>query len=149
MPIIGKVTKAQITSRFCTSFAILLASGMQVVDCMTSMPRIMDNAVFTAKFKQAITDVNEGEKLSVALEKTKLFPKILLQMTSVGEASSSLEEVYKTVGAYYEDELSTAISRATGLIEPITIVFLGVMVLIIILAIMLPMFSMMNADQFM
>lgn len=148
-PIIRKVTRAQITSRFCTSFAILLASGMQVVDCMTSMPRIMDNAVFTNKFKQAITDVNEGEKLSVALEKTKLFPKILLQMTSVGESSSSLEDVYQTVGAYYEEELSTAISRATGMIEPITIIFLGVMVLVIILAIMLPMFSMMNADQYM
>lgn len=148
-PIIGKITKAQITSRFCTSFAILLASGMQVVDCMTSMPRIMDNVVFTAKFKQAITDVNEGEKLSVALEKTKMFPKILLQMTSVGESSSSLQEVYQTVGTYYEEELSTAISRATGMIEPFTIIFLGAMVLVIILAIMMPMFSMMNADQYM
>ena len=148
-PIVGKITKAQITSRFCTSFAILLASGMQVVDCMTSMPRIMDNVVFTAKFKQAITDVNEGEKLSVALEKTKMFPKILLQMTSVGESSSSLQEVYQTVGTYYEEELSTAISRATGMIEPFTIIFLGAMVLVIILAIMMPMFSMMNADQYM
>lgn len=148
-PIIGKITKAQITSRFCTSFAILLASGMQVVECMTSMPRIMDNIVFTAKFKQAITDVNEGEKLSVALEKTKMFPKILLQMTSVGESSSSLEEVYQTVGTYYEEELSTAISRATGMIEPATIILLGAMVLVIILAIMMPMFSMMNADQYM
>ena len=143
-PIVGKITRAQITSRFCTSFAILLASGMQVVDCMTSMPRIMDNVVFTAKFKQAITDVNEGEKLSVALEKTKMFPKILLQMTSVGESSSSLQEVYQTVGTYYEEELSTAISRATGMIEPATIIFLGAMVLVIILAIMLPMFSLMN-----
>ena len=148
-PIIGKITKAQITSRFCTSFAILLASGMQVVDCMTSMPRIMDNVVFTAKFKQAITDVNEGEKLSVALEKTKMFPKILLQMTSVGESSSSLQEVYQTVGTYYEEELSTSISRATGMIEPATIILLGAMVLVIILAIMMPMFSMMNADQYM
>ena len=148
-PIVGKITRAQITSRFCTSFAILLASGMQVVDCMTSMPRIMDNVVFTAKFKQAITDVNEGEKLSVALEKTKMFPKILLQMTSVGESSSSLQEVYQTVGTYYEEELSTAISRATGMIEPFTIIFLGAMVLVIILAIMMPMFSMMNADQYM
>ena len=148
-PIVRKITRAQITSRFCTSFAILLASGMQVVDCMTSMPRIMDNVVFTAKFKQAITDVNEGEKLSVALEKTKMFPKILLQMTSVGESSSSLQEVYQTVGTYYEEELSTAISRATGMIEPFTIIFLGAMVLVIILAIMMPMFSMMNADQYM
>ena len=145
LPIVGKVSRAQITSRFCTAFQILLSSGMQVVDCMTAMPRIMDNAVFTSKFKQAITDVTEGEKLSVALEKTKLFPKILIQMTSVGESSSSLEEVYKTVGSYYEDELSTAISRATGMIEPITIVFLGAMVLVIILAIMLPMFSLMNS----
>ena len=145
MPVIGKVSKSQITTRFCTSFAILLSSGMQVVDCMAAMPRIMDNAVFTAKFKQAITDVNEGEKLSVALEKTGLFPKILLQMTAVGEASSSLQEVYDKVGSYYEEELATAISRATGMIEPATIIFLGAMVLVIILAIMLPMFSLMSS----
>ena len=145
VPVVGKVTRSQITSRFCTAFAILLSSGMQVVDCLTAMPRIMDNAVFTAKFKQAITDVTEGEKLSVALEKTGMFPKILIQMTSVGEAASSLEDVYQTVGAYYEEELSTAIARATGMIEPVTIIFLGAMVLVIILAIMMPMFSLMNS----
>ena len=148
LPVIRKVTRAQITSRFCTSFAILLGSGMQVVDCMAAMPRIMDNSVFTAKFKQAITDVNEGEKLSVALENTKMFPKILIQMTTVGESSSSLQEVYQTVGGYYEEELSTAISRATGLIEPATIIFLGAMVLVIILAIMMPMFSIMDPGMY-
>ena len=144
-PIIGKVTRSQITSRFCTSFAILLGSGMQVIDCLTAMPRIMDNAVFTAKFKQAITDVNEGEKLSTALEKTHMFPKILIQMTTVGESSSSLQEVYNTVGAYYEEELATAIARATGMLEPATIIFLGGMVLVIIMAIMMPMFSLMGS----
>lgn len=146
-PVINKITKAQITSRFCTAFEILLASGMQVVDCLSAMPRIMDNEVFSNKFKQCIADVSEGEKLSVALERTKLFPQILIQMTSVGESSSSLKEVYETVGDYYEEELSTAIARATGLLEPVTIIFLGVMVLVIILAIMLPMFSLMNTIQ--
>ena len=121
---------------------------MQVIDCMAAMPRIMDNEVFTQKFKQAITDLNEGEKLSTALENTKMFPKVLIQMTQVGESSSSLQQVYSTVGGYYEDELATAINRATGMIEPATIIFLGAMVLVIILAIMLPMFSLMNVDQF-
>ena len=147
MPILKKITRAQITSRFCTAFAVLLGSGMQVVDALSAMPRIMDNTVFTERFKSAISDVNDGEKLSVALEKTKLFPPILIQMTSVGENSSSLKEVYETVGDYYEEELSTAIARATGLLEPVTIIFLGVMVLVIILAIMLPMFSLMNSIE--
>ena len=144
MPVFGKITKAQITSRFCTAFAILLGSGMQVVDVLSAMPRIMDNVVFTNKFKQVITDVNEGEKLSISLEKTKMFPKVLIQMTTVGESTSSLQEVYETVGEYYDQELATTIQRATGLLEPVTMLVLGVVVLVIILAIMLPMFSIMD-----
>ena len=144
-PIIGKVTRSQITARFCTGFAILLKSGMTVIDCLTAMPKIIDNSEFTKKFKQAVVDVNEGEKLARALDKTKLFPVVLIQMTDVGESSSSLDEVYEIVGKYYEDEHATTVSRAIGLLEPFTIIFLGIMVLIIILALLLPMFSLMNS----
>ena len=144
-PVISKVTRTQITARFCTAFAILLSSGMNVLDCLTAMPKIINNAAFTNKFKQAVVDVNEGEKLARALEKTKLFPPVLVQMTSVGEASSSLDEVYDIVGRYYEEEHAAAVSRAVGMLEPVTIIFLGVMVLVIILSLLLPMFSLMNS----
>ena len=144
-PVLRKVTRTQITARFCAAFAILLSSGMNVIDCLTAMPKIIDNYAFTQKFKQAVVDVNEGEKLARALEKTKLFPPILIQMTSVGEQSSSLDEVYDIVGRYYEEEHATAVQRAVGMLEPVTIIFLGAMVLVIILSLLLPMFSLMNS----
>ena len=145
LPILSKVSRTQITARFCTAFAILLSSGMNVIDCLTAMPKIINNYAFTQRFRQAVIDVNEGEKLAIALDKTKLFPSTLIQMTSVGEESSSLDEVYEIVGRYYEEEHATAVSRAVGLLEPVTIIFLGAMVLVIILSLLLPMFSLMNS----
>lgn len=145
LPVIKKVQKNSVTSRFCSSLAILLRSGMQVLNCMEVMPTIIDNPYFSDKFKNVVKDLNHGKKLSKALEGVGLFPSMLLQMTAVGENSSSLEEVYVTVGEFYADELNASIQRATGMLEPIVIVLLGVIVLFVLLAVMLPMFSLMNS----
>jgi len=146
-PVIKTITKNTITTRFCSAFAILLSSGMNVLDCLKAMPRIIDNIEFSKRFKKTIRDVNDGEKLTTALDRSEVFPQMLIQMTSVGERSSSLETVYKTVESYYAEELAASISRATALLEPITIIILGVIVLIVILSIMLPLFSLMSAIQ--
>lgn len=145
LPVIKKVQKNSVTSRFCSSLSILLKSGMQVLNCMEVMPTIIDNPYFSDKFKNVVRDLNHGKKLSKALEGVGLFPSMLLQMTAVGENSSSLEEVYTTVGEFYADELNASIQRATGMLEPIVIVLLGIIVLFVLLAVMLPMFSLMNS----
>lgn len=145
--IIGKVNKSSITSRFCTALQILLMSGLNVLDCLKAMPKIIDNTEFDKQFAGVIKDVNDGKKLSISLKQCKILPKMLIQMTAVGENTSSLTEVYKTVGDYYQDELEATIARATGMLEPIVIIILGVLVLVVILAVMMPLFSLINTIQ--
>lgn len=145
MIVVRSVTRNSIITRFCTGFSILLSSGLSVLDSLKAMPKVINNSVFDKQFSTVIKDVNDGKSLSLALSKCKVFPKMLIQMTSVGEKTSSLEEVYTTVGDYYNDVLQTSLSRAVGLIEPIVIVVLGAIVLVVILAVMLPMFSLMES----
>lgn len=145
IPVFKAIKINTITTRFGQSFAILLSSGMQVFDAMKVMPRIINDKYFEKKFVYAIEEVNNGKRLSRALENTQIFPPMLIQMVSVGENTSSLEEVLDVVGDYYNAVLFTSIQKATSLLEPISILILGVVVLIIIMSVMLPMFGMVNA----
>ena len=144
MPVFKNIKINTITTRFGQTFAILLESGMQVFDCMKVMPRIINDKYFEKKFAYAIEEVNNGKRLSRSLENTQLFPPMLSQMVNVGENTGSLDEVLNIVGDYYQNVLAQSIQRATALLEPMSILLLGGVVLVIILAVMLPMFNMVN-----
>jgi type IV pilus assembly protein PilC len=144
IPVFKNIKINSITTRFGQTFAILLESGMQVFDCMKVMPRIINDRYFDKKFAYAIEEVNNGKRLSRALENTQLFPSMLTQMVNVGENTGALDEVLNVVGDYYQNVLAQSIQRATALLEPLSILLLGGVVLVIILAVMLPMFSMVN-----
>lgn len=144
IPVFKAIKINTFTTRFGQTFAILLESGMQVFDCMKVMPRIINDKYFEKKFAYAIEEVNNGKRLSRALENTQLFPPMLTQMVNVGENTSALDEVLNVVGDYYQNVLAQSIQRATALLEPLSILLLGGVVLVIILSVMLPMFSMVN-----
>lgn len=144
VPVFKNIKINTITTRFGQTFAILLESGMQVFDCMKVMPRIINDKYFEKKFAYAIEEVNNGKRLSRSLENTQLFPPMLSQMVNVGENTGSLDEVLNIVGDYYQNVLAQSIQRATALLEPMSILLLGGVVLVIILAVMLPMFNMVN-----
>ena len=144
IPVFKNIKINSITTRFGQTFAILLESGMQVFDCMKVMPKIINDQYFEKKFAYAIEEVNNGKRLSRALENTQIFPSMLTQMVNVGENTGSLDEVLNVVGDYYQNVLAQSIQRATALLEPASILLLGGVVLVIILSVMLPMFSMVN-----
>lgn len=146
IPVFKNIKINTITTRFGQTFAILLESGMQVFDCMKVMPRIINDKYFEKKFAYAIEEVNNGKRLSRSLENTQLFPPMLSQMVNVGENTGSLDEVLNIVGDYYQNVLAQSIQRATALLEPMSILLLGGVVLVIILAVMLPMFNMVNVQ---
>lgn len=146
MPVFKNIKINTITTRFGQTFAILLESGMQVFDCMKVMPKIINDRYFDKKFAYAIEEVNNGKRLSRALENTQIFPPMLIQMINVGENTGSLDEVLNIVGEYYQNVLAQSIQRATALLEPLSILVLGAVVLTIIMSVMLPMFNMVNAE---
>ncbi|MEG2270318.1 MAG: type II secretion system F family protein [Bacilli bacterium] len=140
-PILKNVKKSLITSRFSSGFAILLGSGMTVVDSMKNISKIIGNKYFDKKFASAISEVQRGKPIALAVNNTNLFPPMLIEMITIGEQSSALEEVLNDVSSYYQEELNNTITRTTALMEPIIIVIMGLVVGVIELSIILPQLS--------
>jgi len=142
LPIIKNVNRNLIASRFSLSFGILVESGMSVVDAMKQLSDIMNNPYFTKKFLPVLEDVNKGKRIYRSMENVKIFPPALIQVIKVGEETSTIDKVCKVMGNYYQEELNTAITRATSLLEPIVIIIMGAIVGIVVLAVLLPMLEM-------
>ena len=144
IPILNTVTKATLTSRFTRAFIILLRSGMLITDCMDNLTRILDNRVYQNKFEYAISEVKRGKRIAESIEKTNLFPKMLTEMIAVGEKSGNLEEVLESTALFFDDQVESAIARATAALEPVMILVLGVVVAGVLLSVYLPMIDLMN-----
>jgi type IV pilus assembly protein PilC len=145
LPLSGQIKKATLVSVFCDSFGIMIASGLPVLDCMKAMPGIITNAYFNKKFKYATEEVNNGKRLSRALENTALFPPMLIEMVQVGEASPDLAGCFDAIGVYYETQQKNTVKRIVSVLEPVIILLLGALVLTIMLSVFLPMFEIYNS----
>lgn len=142
LPVLRNISLNLITTRFTTAFSILIESGMDVIDSLEAMIPILDNRLFEARFVYAIEDIKRGKRIAPSIEKCDIFPRMLIEMLDVGEDTNSLAEVCDTVSKYYQEQLNNSIQRATALLEPCIIVFMGLVVGTIVLSILLPMISM-------
>ncbi|MBR2722098.1 MAG: type II secretion system F family protein [Clostridia bacterium] len=144
MPLIGKVQQNLITSRFSKAFVILLGSGMNMVDCLENLKRMLGNAVFSQKFSYTIEEVKRGRRIAPSLAATGLFPTMLTEMIDVGEKSGNIEEVLTSTSSYFDECVESSIAKAIAALEPMMILILGVIVAVVILSVLLPMMSLMN-----
>ena len=147
LPIIAKVNKAVITSRFTRAFVILLNSGMNITDCMENLKRVLGNEIYKERFQYAIDEVKRGKKIADAIEKTEIFPKMLIEMIAVGEKSGNLEETLSSTAMFFDLQVETAIAKATTLLEPVMILVLGVVVAVVLFSVYVPMIDVMNQIQ--
>lgn len=145
LPIISKIEKNLLTTRFSQAFLILLGSGMNMIDILENLCKMLGNKFFERRFLRAIDEVRHGKRISDSLEKTNLFPQMLIEMISVGENCGNLEEVLKTTVAYYNIQVESSIAKAVALLEPISIIILGTIVYFVVMSVLVPMISMMNA----
>lgn len=144
-PFLGNIEKNLITSRFSTAFIILLNSGMVITDILENLQKMLCNKLFDSKFKYSIEEVKRGKRIATAIENTKLFPPMLVQMINVGEKSGNLEEVLESTSSYFDEQVEASIVRATTALEPIMIILLGVVVAIVVLAVLLPIIALMQS----
>ena len=144
LPVIGKINNATITARFARAFSILLASGMNITNCMENLVNILQNTVYVKHFKEAMQEVIRGKTIAVSLKNAKVFNPLLVQMVSVGEKSGNLEEVLNSTTAFFDDQVDTTINKAIALLEPVTIILLGGVVAIVLLSIYVPMIELMD-----
>ena len=145
LPIISQIEKNLITARFSRAFVILLGSGMNMIDILENLRKMLGNEVFTRKFDYTIEEVKRGRRIASSIEATRLFPQMLTEMINIGEKSGNIEEVLESTGSYFDEQVENSIAKAVATIEPIAIILLGAVVALVVLSVLIPMMSMMNA----
>jgi len=141
MPLVGRLVRGVNVSRFASTLSILLESSVPLVDAL----RVSASVVTNLPLRQAIDDaarrVREGDNLHNALGQSRLFPPVTLQLIASGEAGGNLDQLLSRAAQYQQRETETLIAVYLGLLEPLMILFMGGMVLVIVLAILLPVFD--------
>ena len=141
LPIIGKVLRGLNTSRFSRTLSILTASGVPVLEALRIAAQVIPNLPMRQAVFDAAVNVREGASIHSSLESSRYFPPMTLHLIASGEASGNLEVMLERAATQQERELKTVIATTLGLFEPLMIVFMGGLVLMIVLAIMLPIFN--------
>jgi general secretion pathway protein F len=141
MPLISRLVRGLDTARFARTFSILVASGVPVLDGMRISAQVMSNLPMREAVEAAAKRVREGSGIHLALESCGYFPPMTVHLIASGEASGKLEEMLERAAIGQEREMETLISGLMGLFEPLLIVSMGGIVLVIVLAILLPIFD--------
>ncbi len=142
MPVIGELNRKVATSRFARTFAQLLQSGVPILKAMEIVSGATGNKVFERVVMEARGTVEKGETLSSALMKHACFPRLLVHMMAAGEKTGKIDEMMQNIAVFYDDEIETMLDGLTALIEPLLMVFLGVVIGGIVIAMFLPIFKM-------
>ncbi|MDR5658122.1 type II secretion system F family protein [Serpentinicella sp. ANB-PHB4] len=144
MPVIKNSMQKIYTSRFTRTLATLLASGLPLIQSLDTSGEIIGNAVMRDGLIQTKEDVRKGADLSKAVKRTGLFPPMVDSMIQIGEESGSLDSILQETANFYDEETETAIQKMVALIEPLMIVTMALIIGFIVIAMILPMFEMMN-----
>lgn len=141
VPIIGKVLKQAAIARWSRTLATMFAAGVPLVDALESVAGAAGNQVYADATRRIRTEVSTGTSLSGAMIATDVFPNMVLQMTQIGEESGSLDGMLNKVADFYEREVDDAVTALSSLMEPILMVFLGIVVGGLVIAMYLPIFK--------
>jgi general secretion pathway protein F len=141
IPLVSRLERGLNTGRFARTFSILTASGVPVLESMRISAQVMSNLPMKEAVAEATARVREGAGIAAALERSGYFPPMTVQLVASGEASGKLEEMLERAAINQEREIETLIAALLGLFEPLLILFMGSVVLVIVLAILLPIFD--------
>jgi len=142
IPIIGGILEQAAIARFARTLAITFAAGVPLVDALKIVSGATGNRVFDEAADRIRTDVAVGHQLQLAMQQTNVFPNMVIQMAAIGEESGSLDEMLIKVAEAYEEEVSNAVDALSSLLEPLIIVFVGIIVGTMVVAMYLPIFKM-------
>lgn len=140
-PLVGELVRSAESARFASTLNILIASSVPLLEAMRIASEVIGNTILRESVEQAAMNVQEGSSLHKALEKTEQFPPMMVHMIASGELSGELEAMLGRAAMNQERELEMTANTMMGVLEPIMIVVMGVVVLLIILAILMPIFG--------
>jgi type IV pilus assembly protein PilC len=141
MPVFGKLNHKIALARFSRTLGTLLVSGVPILQALETVAGTVDNDVIADAILDARARIREGDRIGDPLQKSKLFPPMVVQMVSIGEESGALDQMLTKIADFYEQEVDSALQSLTAAIEPVLIVFLGCAVGFIVIAMFLPLVS--------
>ncbi|MCX7957349.1 MAG: type II secretion system F family protein [Endomicrobia bacterium] len=140
-PIIGGVIQKTAIAKFTRTLGTLVKSGVPILQSLETVAKTAGNKLIEKVIMQARESIREGERISEPLKKSEVFPPMVIQMIAVGEETGALDAMLTKIADFYDREVAAAIEGLTGMIEPLIIVFLGVVVGGMVVAMYLPMFE--------
>ncbi len=145
VPVLGDVLRKSAVSRFTRTLGTLVSSGVSILDGLEITARTAGNRVVEDAVMQSRASIAGGDTIAGPLDKSGVFPPMVISMINVGEQTGGLDEMLSKIADFYDDEVDAAVSGLLALLEPIMIVFLGVVVGGMIVAMYLPIFDMVNS----
>ncbi len=140
-PVIGAILEKATIARWTRTLQTMFAAGVPLVESLDAVGGAAGNALYTAATKKIQTEVSTGTSLTNSMANTGLFPTMVLQMTQIGEESGSLDNMLGKIADFFEREVDDAVAALSSLLEPIIIVFLGVVIGGLVVAMYLPIFK--------
>jgi type IV pilus assembly protein PilC len=144
MPVLGLLMRKIAVARFCRTLSTLIASGVPILDGLEITAKTSGNAIVEDAIMATRKSIERGETISAPLREQGVFPSMVTQMISVGEATGALDAMLAKIADFYEEEVDTAVAGLLTLLEPIMIAFLGVVVGGIVIAMYMPIFDMIS-----
>ncbi len=144
MPVLGELVRKIAVARFCRTLGTLIQSGVPILEALAITARTAGNSIIEDAIMATRKSIEEGRTISGPLEETGVFPSMVVQMISVGEQTGALDVMLSKIADFYEDEVDTAVDNLMALLEPIMILFLGIMIGGIVISMYMPMFSLLS-----
>jgi len=141
VPVFGPLNHKVCLSRFARTLATLLSSGVPILQAMETVAGTVNNEIISDAILDARARIREGDVISEPLRKSRMFPPMVVQMIAIGQESGSLDTMLMKIADFYEQEVDAALASLTAAIEPVMIVFLGVTVGFIVIAMFMPLLA--------
>ncbi len=141
LPVLGDVLRKAAVSRFTRTLGTLIASGVSILDGLEITAKTAGNRVISDAIMESRTSIAGGETIAAPLQKSNVFPPMVISMISVGEQTGGLDEMLSKIADFYEEEVDAAVKALTSILEPVMIIIVGGIVGFVVISMYLPLFK--------
>ena len=145
IPVLGKVLQKSIIARYSRTLGTMFTAGVPLVEALDSVAGASGNLVYASAIQKIREDVATGQQLQLAMQQSRLFPNMAVQMVAIGEETGALDSMLGKVADFYEQEVDDAVDGMSSLMEPVIIVVIGGLIGGLVLAMYMPVFQIGNA----
>jgi len=141
LPWAGETARKFFTSQLARMLATLLGGGIPLVNALEISVRSLSNQHLARELDRVRIRVQEGQGFAAALRERNIFPDVAVKMVEVGEQTGALQEMLNSLAEFYDEEIETEVGRFITLVEPVILVFMGIVIAIVVLALYMPLFE--------